>query len=350
MNFSELLKKFLPGLLPLLAFIIADEFLGPTIGIIVAVSLGLVQLGYAYIKTKIIDKFLLLDTGLIVVLGGVSILFDNEIFFKVKPGLIGLILCILLGVSAFTRMNIFAGMSQRYMGDIKLNEEQLNTFRKSIKIMFFLFSAHTVLVFYSAFFMSKEAWSFISTVVFYAMFGAYFLFEIIKRKFFNKGPKAEWFPLVDSEGKIIGRATRQQCHSDKNLLHPVVHLHVINKQKQILLQKRAANKDVQPGKWDTSVGGHIAFGEKIEDALLRESSEELGLKNFNPQFLKKYVWASEVESELVFSFITEHEGPFKFQESEIDEIKFWSINEVKKNLGRNVFTPNFEHEFRTILK
>ena len=46
------------------------------------------------------------------------------------------------------------------------------------------------------------------------------------------------------------------------LLHPVVHLHVMREGGFLYLQKRAMDKDIQPGKWDTAVGGHVDFGEQ----------------------------------------------------------------------------------------
>ena len=60
--------------------------------------------------------------------------------------------------------------------------------------------------------------------------------------------KEEWFPLVDSDGSVIGKATRKECHSGSKLLHPVIHLHVFNDAGDLFLQKRSESKDIQPGK------------------------------------------------------------------------------------------------------
>ena len=68
----------------------------------------------------------------------------------------------------------------------------------------------------------------------------------------------EMFPIVDEEGNITGAATRKECHSGSKLLHPVVHLHVFNDKGELYLQKRPAWKDIQPNKWDTSVGSRRA--------------------------------------------------------------------------------------------
>ena len=78
--------------------------------------------------------------------------------------------------------------------------------------------------------------------------------------------RTEWFPLVNEEGETIGKATRKECHSGSKLLHPVIHLHIFNKDGDLYLQKRSMNKDIQPGKWDTAVGGHIDYGESVEEA------------------------------------------------------------------------------------
>ena len=75
-----------------------------------------------------------------------------------------------------------------------------------------------------------------------------------------KDNNAERFPIVDEEGKVIGAATRGECHNGSRLLHPVVHLHVFNSRGEVFLQKRPEWKDIQPGKWDTAVGGHIDEG------------------------------------------------------------------------------------------
>lgn len=160
----------------------------------------------------------------------------------------------------------------------------------------------------------------------------------------------EIFPIVNEEGEVVGSATRKECHSGSFLLHPVVHLHVFNTKGELYLQKRAENKDVQPGKWDTSVGGHVDFGEEVETALLREVGEELGIIDFQPKFAFRYVFQSNVEKELVNSFYTIYDGEIYPDESEISEGKFWSIEEIKEKLGTNTFTPNFESEFQKIIE
>ncbi len=160
----------------------------------------------------------------------------------------------------------------------------------------------------------------------------------------------EMFPVVDANGNVIGKASRQQCHSGSLLLHPVVHLHVFDRQGRIYLQKRSQFKHIQPGKWDTAVGGHVDYGETPQQALLREAAEELGLTQFTPQPLLRYVFESQVERELVNTYCTvTTQQQFAFDTSEIDDGRFWTVDEVRAAMGKGILTPNFEQEFLKIL-
>lgn len=162
-----------------------------------------------------------------------------------------------------------------------------------------------------------------------------------------KDNEKEMFPIVDEEGNITGAATRGECHDGSKLLHPVVHLHIFNSQGELFLQKRPVWKDIQPGKWDTAVGGHIDLGENVETALKREAKEELEIENFIPQLLKHYVFESDREKELVFAYKTVYDGPLTPSE-ELEGGRFWEMNEIRSSIGKNIFTPNFECEFQNL--
>lgn len=164
----------------------------------------------------------------------------------------------------------------------------------------------------------------------------------------NRPSACEWFPVVDINGFVVGRSTREYCHSGAKPLHPVIHIHIIDRFGRIYLQKRSMRKDIQPGKWDTAVGGHVSYGEMILEAAYREASEEVGLIAFNPIYLKSYEFESEVERELVNVFAAV--GNFDLQPDldEVDEGKWWEMTDVDAAIGQGVFTPNFESEFQMI--
>ncbi len=155
----------------------------------------------------------------------------------------------------------------------------------------------------------------------------------------------EWFDLITEEGTVIGRALREVCHTNPGLLHQAVHVWVFHPDGSLFLQKRAATKDLQPGKWDTSVGGHLAVGESNEQGARREMSEELGITDAILTPTARYVWRNDQESEVITAFGTIYDGPIHTNPGEIDDGRFWPLDEIRAHLGHGIFTPQFEHEF-----
>ena len=161
----------------------------------------------------------------------------------------------------------------------------------------------------------------------------------------------EYFPVIDTNGNVTGFESRKNCHNGSKILHPVVHLQVFNSKGEIYLQKRSMNKDIQPGKWDTAVGGHVDYGESIFEALCREAREELGImitEKEDVKYLFSYIFESEIEKEMVNTFSLIFDGEIKPDKSEIDFGRFWDIEDVNLNIGNNIFTPNFENEFKSL--
>ncbi len=163
----------------------------------------------------------------------------------------------------------------------------------------------------------------------------------------DDGEKLE---IVDKEGNVIGLAERSELHRNPGLVHRVVHVLVFSNDGKLLLQKRSMKKDVAPGKWDTSVGGHVGPGEDVVSAARREMEEELGIKGCELRYLYRYLFSNRRESELVNTYSCVYGGKMDFNREEIDEIAFWDIEKIKKNLGRHIFSGHFEKEMRHYLR
>ena len=158
--------------------------------------------------------------------------------------------------------------------------------------------------------------------------------------------------VTDDDSTVLGPVARKLVHGNPALIHRSTHVLVLHPNDgRVLLQKRSPQKDTHPGQWDTSVGGHVSFGQSYEEAALRETEEELGLI-IGPQDLKKIYtlrFRDEMESENTTTFLCLHSGPFAFNREEITEIKFWTRAEIEATLGTQVFTPNFEQEYAAFI-
>ncbi len=141
----------------------------------------------------------------------------------------------------------------------------------------------------------------------------------------------EFFSVVDKNDTIVGYRTRYDCHHDKKLIHRSISLLIFNDQGNILLQKRSASKDTDPGFWSTSVGGHVGKGESYEDAIKREMKEELGV-DLPVTFVTKFIHEDPDETEMEALFTATHNGPFSPNPTEIDHAQFISKNELPRKL------------------
>ena len=86
----------------------------------------------------------------------------------------------------------------------------------------------------------------------------------------------EMFDYVDENDRIIGQETRAGVHR-KGLYHRAVHIFSRSESRKWILQRRSAEKDLEPLLWTTSCSGHVDTGEAYLDAAIREFQEELGV-------------------------------------------------------------------------
>ena len=156
--------------------------------------------------------------------------------------------------------------------------------------------------------------------------------------------REEVLEILDKTGQVIGLAKRSELHGNPSLIHRVIHVLVFNQKGELLLQKRSSNKDVAPGMWDTSVGGHVNPGEDIFQAAGREMEEELGITACPLNYLYEYLYTNNYETELVYTFSCLYNGSIQFNKEEIDEVGFWSLEKIRANLGKNILSTNFEQE------
>ena len=97
----------------------------------------------------------------------------------------------------------------------------------------------------------------------------------------------EFLPVVNERGIIVGRALHMELHKGNKILHPVVHLHVINNKGEV----------VRRYWW------HVAFGDTPEKTLKRKLTETFGISGVKPKLKKQYIRETKTEKELVYVYI-----------------------------------------------
>lgn len=184
------MKSILLSFLPLLLFVAADEFLAnhypedtaTRYALILAIVFGVIQAIYVYIKEKRLDRLLLLDTVLILGMGGISLLSGNDIFFKLKPALIQGVMVIFMAYMAWFKPALLQTMTTRFMPNQDIPEPQQKAMQKSAQGLTVLFFFHTLLIIYAALSLSKAAWAFISGPLLYILAGIFFVFTLVRAR------------------------------------------------------------------------------------------------------------------------------------------------------------------------
>ena len=154
----------------------------------------------------------------------------------------------------------------------------------------------------------------------------------------------EIFDIVDENGQPTGeRVTRSQAHAD-GVRHRTAHIWVLREngdKTEVLLQKRALNKDSFPGRYDTSSAGHIQAGDEPLESAIRELSEELGLQvvpedlhfagTFPIQYEKEFHGKPFKDNEIAFVYVYDEEvgiDNITIQEEELDGVEWFELEEV----------------------
>lgn len=159
----------------------------------------------------------------------------------------------------------------------------------------------------------------------------------------------EMIDVLDENGVKTGAiATRHEIHK-KGLWHRAIAIAIINENNEILIQKRSANKEKNPNKWDISAAGHISSGQDALMAATREINEEVSVNlGFNVQvkefrymycFRKQQVFSEDfIENQFYDFFILRQNGlnkeSIKFQKDEVQDVDFVTIsrfNEMRAN-------------------
>lgn len=154
----------------------------------------------------------------------------------------------------------------------------------------------------------------------------------------------EKFDVLNELGEFTGKtASRDECHT-KGLWHRAVYAFIIDKDSNVLLQKRSSNKKLWPDRWDVTIGGHVLAGEFGRQALIRECKEELGI-DITDDEIKYIVSTTSVynkngyinnhydECYLITKYVNIKD--LTLQKEEVSDAKYFSKEDIIKRIDNN---------------
>ncbi len=150
-------------------------------------------------------------------------------------------------------------------------------------------------------------------------------------------------PIVNEQDEIIGYKDRRE--RDSKHICRVTGLWITDQEGNILLAQRALSKKHDPGLWGPAVAGTVEEGETYESNVIKEAEEEIGLTGFKPLVGQKIRRSTSHEYFVQwFTAVIEHNYPFKKQDDEVEEIRWFTKNEVDKLLEEKpeMFLTNFK--------
>ncbi|PIR63027.1 MAG: NUDIX hydrolase [Candidatus Pacebacteria bacterium CG10_big_fil_rev_8_21_14_0_10_42_12] len=152
--------------------------------------------------------------------------------------------------------------------------------------------------------------------------------------------QAELFYRVDENDNVLGSVTRKEAHSDNTIIHRAVDIAITNSKNQILLQKRSMHKDTNPGFWSISASGHVTFGETYQQAAVRETEEELGVK-VQLKFVTSDLIKLEREQEITGIFLGGLElTPTEFDTTEVSEVRWIDLEDLSEFIKKHDFSAS----------
>ncbi len=334
--------------LPLLIFLVVDEFSGMDVAWKISFPVALMLIFYVYYTSNQIFIWHLVFTLMYMGIGVFSSIaqrfpfpfFQDHLEDKI------VVLIFILGFLIF-RKQIQAIISRIMPKLIPMS----NNFNELYRVIWALFS---VLTFYL---LTDTLLHFLKpdrTEIYVQLLHAIFIGLIVFMAFYEilrvqiiraKLVQEEWWPIVNEKGNIIGSIQHlTSLNDEKKYLHPVVRVFLIDK-NMIFLQKRLSTDLIYPDLWDTAVSNHIRMGETVEQCIERTAKEHYALTNFKYMHLSNYTFESKNEKHYAFLFVSCQLSEINPNSSSVKNTKWWTQEQISDNLNSGIFTDNFKIEF-----
>ena len=334
-------------LLPLLIFLVVDDFFGMTMGWKISFPIAIGLLIYMYFIYNRIFTWHLIFTILFFAVGIVASLetmlpkklVSNSLIYEI------VVLISLLSLLIFRKQiqKLITGMISGLI-PMSNNFNELYRVIKALFIVLFVYVSASLLVEATikenSLYLLMLQYIYLGVIVFLSLYEMLRV-QLVRSKLF----KEEWWPIVSTQGKIIGSIEHlTSLKDDKKYTHPVVHVLLIDK-SMVLLKKRPFNDPESPDLWDSSISNHVKIGETIEKCVERSAEEKYALNNFRFMYLSNYSVEGKNEKQYAFLFVSCLQAEYKLNQDNQEQTKWWTQRQIEDNLKDGIFSENFKVEF-----
>jgi isopentenyldiphosphate isomerase len=164
----------------------------------------------------------------------------------------------------------------------------------------------------------------------------------------------EYFEVFADNGACLGLVPRAEVHR-RGLWHRSAHCFVWNSRGEMLLQRRAPDKDLYAGSWDYAAGEHLKHGESYLRGMQRGLLEELGLANIwpvadGPLCREALQWPGGIDAEIQQAFVLITDQPIQVDGVEVVAVRWVDRNTLLGwiDAAPDAFTPWFLREMRRL--
>ncbi|MDR3654080.1 MAG: NUDIX domain-containing protein [Paludibacter sp.] len=334
-------------LLPILLFLVVDDFWGMNIAWKISFPVALILLVYVNFVYNRIFTWHLIFTLLFIVVSVISklivLIFKSVIIHDLGDELVI--------ASFFLIFILFRKQIQKvFLRIISYLIPMTNNFEELYRVIWALFIVLTTyistyvlvhtLVRAEKLYLLQLQYIYVGILTFLT------IYEILRVQIIrSKLIREEWWPIVSIHGKIIGSIQHlTSLNDEKKYMHPVVRVLLVDK-NMVLLKKCNSDDTQSPSMWDTSISNHVKMGETIEQCIDRSAKEKYALSNFKFMYLSNYTVESKNEKQYAFLFVSCLQTEYKLNPEVIEQTKWWTTKQIEDNLQDGIFSENFKIEF-----
>ena len=343
------------GLLPLLLFVVLDNFFSYKLSFIISVVFCVVSLVlYQILKKDMIYQFFLLPSAFTFVLYSIFLCLKLEpMLYLYTPIITEILLIVVLSIFEFIRKPLLKAIKNSDQPSARKTYERttLNEFYFVVHLVQNFYTLHIfVVVVYSIlppefqtirlerFFMNELG----------VIIGLFLIvYEQIRLMMMNgRLNKEMWLPVLNDKGKVIGCIARSVSRSvAKKYCHPIVRVAVVY-QGMMFLVKRSETAFVSSDRLDYPFSNYVLFRRSLKRTVAETVNSILGKNNPDePRFLLRYMFENEKVKHLVNLYVIRIHSEESMQRLKVRNGKLWTQKQIEDNLDSGIFSEYFEQEF-----